>query len=70
MYQPTIFIYDNFPGGIGLSRPLFEVRDRLLKATRQLIQSCPCKDGCPSCVGPTVLAKEIALEILEAIQDA
>lgn len=70
MYNPTIFIYDNFPGGIGLSRPLFEVRDRLLNATRQLIQSCPCKDGCPSCVGPTVLAKEIALEILEALQHA
>jgi DEAD/DEAH box helicase domain-containing protein len=69
-FHPTIFIYDNFPGGIGLSRPLYEVRDQVLNATRQLIQSCSCEDGCPSCVGPTAFAKEVALKILEALQHA
>src|SRR5205814_3145743 len=39
-FHPTIFIYDNFPGGIGLSRPLYEIRDQVLNATGQLIRSC------------------------------
>jgi DEAD/DEAH box helicase domain-containing protein len=69
-FSPTIFIFDNFPGGIGLSRPLYEVRDDVLKAAGQLIRSCKCDDGCPSCVGPTVMAKEVAIKILEALHDA
>ena len=69
-FHPTIFIYDNFPGGIGLSRPLYEIRDQVLTATTQLIRSCSCEDGCPSCVGPTSMAKEIALELLESLNHA
>ena len=67
-FHPTIFIYDNFPGGIGLSRPLYEVREQVIQATRQLIQSCSCEDGCPSCVGPTAMAKEVALRILDSLK--
>ena len=70
VYHPTIFIYDNFPGGIGLSRPLFEVREQLLNGTQELIRSCACEDGCPSCVGPAALAKEVALAILESLHHA
>jgi len=66
-FHPTIFIYDNFPGGIGLSRPLYEIREEVLEATRTLIQSCSCDDGCPSCVGPTAMAKEVALAILAVV---
>jgi DEAD/DEAH box helicase domain-containing protein len=69
-FHPTIFIYDNFPGGIGLSRPLYEVRDHVLRAAAQLIESCRCDDGCPSCVGPTPKAKPVALAILDALQHA
>jgi DEAD/DEAH box helicase domain-containing protein len=65
-FHPTIFIYDNFPGGIGLSRPLYELCDQVLGAARQLIQTCSCEDGCPSCVGPTPFAKEVALKILDS----
>ncbi|HVL67430.1 MAG TPA: DEAD/DEAH box helicase [Vicinamibacterales bacterium] len=50
--DPNVFIYDNYPGGIGFSRPLFELHDLLLERTHQLITSCPCQSGCPSCVGP------------------
>ncbi|MEX2661239.1 MAG: DEAD/DEAH box helicase [Vicinamibacterales bacterium] len=50
--EPNVFIYDNYPGGIGFSRPLFEMHDRLLQRTQDLITSCPCASGCPSCVGP------------------
>jgi len=69
-FNPTIFIYDNFPGGIGLSGPLYETREQVLTATRNLIQSCSCDDGCPSCVGPRVSAKEVALKILDSLTHA
>jgi DEAD/DEAH box helicase domain-containing protein len=69
-FHPTIFIYDNFPGGIGLSRPLYEIRNQVLDATRQLIRSCSCDDGCPSCVGPTAMAKEVALSLLDCLNHA
>jgi DEAD/DEAH box helicase domain-containing protein len=69
-FHPTIFIYDNFPGGIGLSRPLYELRDQVLQATAQLIRSCGCDDGCPSCVGPTPGAKPAAAAILETLLHA
>jgi DEAD/DEAH box helicase domain-containing protein len=67
--DPNIFIYDNYPGGIGFSRPLFDMHDALLDRTRELIAECPCESGCPSCVGPEgntgPRAKQVALEILD-----
>jgi DEAD/DEAH box helicase domain-containing protein len=68
--HPTIFIFDNFPGGIGLSRSLFEIREQVLEAASGLIGSCICLDGCPSCVGPTAGAKAVALAILAKLHHA
>lgn len=72
--EPNAFIYDNYPGGIGFSRPLFEMHDTLLSRTRELIESCPCESGCPSCVGPEgntgPHAKTVALEILQRMGSA
>ena len=69
--EPNIFIYDNYPGGIGFSRPLFDMHGLLLERTRELITTCPCESGCPSCVGPEgntgPRAKQVASEILERI---
>jgi DEAD/DEAH box helicase domain-containing protein len=66
--ERTIFIYDNYPSGIGFSRPLFDMHDALLARTSELIHSCPCESGCPSCVGPEgntgPHAKLVASEIL------
>jgi DEAD/DEAH box helicase domain-containing protein len=63
-----IFIYDNYPGGIGFSVPLFQMHDELLTKTRRLIEDCDCETGCPGCVGPIgdtgPLAKVAALGIL------
>jgi DEAD/DEAH box helicase domain-containing protein len=50
-YEPNIFIFDGYPGGIGLSEPLYRLHAPLMLETRNLIESCPCRDGCPSCVG-------------------
>jgi DEAD/DEAH box helicase domain-containing protein len=69
--EPNIFIYDNYPGGIGFSRPLFAMHSELLDRTRDLIAGCPCDSGCPSCVGPEghtgPYAKRVALHILSSV---
>ncbi len=65
---PQIFLYDAYPGGIGFSEPLFTMHAELLSRTRELIATCPCDNGCPSCVGPVgqngPLAKVVATRIL------
>ena len=67
-----IFLYDNYPGGIGFSSPLFRMRDELLEHTERLIADCDCESGCPGCVGPLgdigPLAKVAALRILEQLR--
>jgi DEAD/DEAH box helicase domain-containing protein len=75
--EPTVFLYDNYPGGIGFSEPLFAMHDQLLARTRELIDGCPCESGCPSCVGPEgatgPLAKAVAsalLTLLTAVRAA
>ena len=70
--EPNIFIYDNYPGGIGFSRPLFEMHALLLERTRELIAGCPCESGCPSCVGPEgntgpASPKQVASRILDRL---
>jgi len=50
-FEPNIFIYDNFPGGVGLSPSLFSLGNRLLEHALKALEACPCRDGCPSCVG-------------------
>jgi len=66
-----IFVYDNYPGGIGFSAPLFRMHHELLDATRKLISECQCESGCPGCVGPIgntgPLAKIAALRILDLL---
>src|SRR5260221_13444455 len=50
--EPDIFIYDNYPGGIGFSPPLFDMHPPLVERTRELIIRGACEFGCPSCVRP------------------
>jgi DEAD/DEAH box helicase domain-containing protein len=59
-FRPTLYLYDNFPGGIGLAAPLFDLRDRVLDQSIDLVESCPCRHGCPACVGPVLAADETA----------
>jgi len=70
-YDPTIFIFDAYPGGIGFAELLFDEHQRLLSSARDLIGNCPCLQGCPTCVGPTLdvglSAKVVALAIIERI---
>ncbi|MBA2940055.1 DEAD/DEAH box helicase [Paenibacillus sp. CGMCC 1.16610] len=67
---PTIFIYDHYPGGIGLAEDVFQRFDEIKEAARSLIRKCPCDDGCPSCIGTEIEgmdAKKKSLRILEGL---
>jgi DEAD/DEAH box helicase domain-containing protein len=70
-FEPNLYLYDAYSGGIGFSEPLFRTHDLLVQKTRELIAACPCEQGCPSCVGPAgdlaPRAKEAALAILDRL---
>lgn len=69
---PTLFFYDRYPGGIGLSERLYEMHDRLLRQAHQLISSCSCMSGCPACVGPIeevgLMGKELAIRLMSRLE--
>ena len=50
--EPTLILYDNCPGGIGLSQKAYGMRELLLEKALQVARDCSCENGCPSCVGP------------------
>jgi DEAD/DEAH box helicase domain-containing protein len=70
-FAPTIYLYDNQPGGIGLAERIFQVFPELLRRGLEMLESCACRNGCPSCVGPVNevgrRAKPIALALLSRI---
>ena len=70
-FEPNLYLYDNYPGGIGGSAPLFKMTEKLLRGTQDLIAQCPCESGCPGCVGPVGeigdKGKEVAQRILAAL---
>ena len=57
-FNPTVFLYDNFPGGIGLSAPLYDQREKITQGAMDMIKACDCKFGCPACVGPILASDE------------
>lgn len=71
--DPTVFLYDNVAGGVGLAARAFEMLDDLLSRTERLIRTCACSDGCPACVSPGDVPgdahgrKSMALAILNAL---
>jgi DEAD/DEAH box helicase domain-containing protein len=75
--RATVFIYDGHPGGVGITRAGFEQFERLVDDALRLIQECPCRKGCPSCVqSPKCgnlnepLHKDGAVELMRRIQEA
>lgn len=71
---PSIFVYDGWPGGVGLSAAGFERAEELFDRTRQVIAACRCEDGCPACIhsprcgsGNSPLDKAGAVWTLEAV---
>ncbi len=78
-FVPTVYLYDNFPGGVGLSEPLWQRQAELVQRARELVERCDCAAGCPACVGPVLAASEgkqattpksLALEVLGLLSAA
>ncbi len=77
-FVPTVYLYDNFPGGVGLSEPLWTRQGELVQRARELVQACECRAGCPACVGPVLASDEagattpkmLALRALEQLAHA
>jgi DEAD/DEAH box helicase domain-containing protein len=71
IFEPNLYLYDSYPGGIGQSAPLFRLTARLLSETARLLAACPCDQGCPSCVGPAgeigERGKEVAARIVKEL---
>ena len=75
-FRPTLFLYDNHPGGMGLAAPLYEIRRELIERTIALVGDCACAEGCPACVGPVIAAakrpartsRQSALAILRLLE--
>lgn len=68
--RPALYLFDDHPGGVGLVERVFEGLDEILRACREVVEGCPCPDGCPSCVGPLAEgadAKRVARAILRVL---
>jgi DEAD/DEAH box helicase domain-containing protein len=65
--KPTVFIYDRYPGGIGLSEKVYEKIEQILSEARSLIEICPCQSGCPSCIGTEYSMKTAKSDTLKLL---
>jgi DEAD/DEAH box helicase domain-containing protein len=70
--RPSLFLFDNTPGGVGLAEKVFELWPTLLQTARELVARCPCTSGCPACVGPGArigsVGKAVTGRILAALR--
>lgn len=57
-FEPTVFLYDNHPGGSGYTEPLYRQAATLLRDALALVRACECRQGCPACVGPVLESDE------------
>ena len=68
--KPTVYLYDNIAGGIGLSDKIFETGTQLFDEAYDMLNACPCLYGCPSCVGANagVGAKQALMSVLKKMK--
>ena len=69
-FEPTLFLHDTVPGGVGLAPLLFERHEQLVTMGLQALRRCACDEGCPSCVGPRrgTRCRDVATRLLEEAQ--
>ncbi len=69
--RPALYLYDKYPGGIGLARRAYGMDRQILRGALEVASGCRCKEGCPSCVGPTIelgeKAKQAAKMLIEGM---
>jgi DEAD/DEAH box helicase domain-containing protein len=69
--RPTVYLYDNYPGGVGLSWKVMNHPDPIFRGALDLVKQCACEEGCPSCIGPPLevgeQSKQLAIGLLEQV---
>ena len=72
--KPTLILYDNCPGGVGIAEKAYHMRGVLFDSALAIVRDCPCENGCPSCAGPVAeigpRGKQLAAELLEWLRQA
>jgi DEAD/DEAH box helicase domain-containing protein len=75
-FSPAVFVMDRTPGGVGLAEKLYDSVGPWVTAATQLLQTCPCEEGCPGCllsarceINNEALSKKQALELLRALSE-
>jgi len=66
--QPTFFIYDHYPGGIGLSERVYDYWQSLIEHVYDHVESCSCQIGCPSCIGAQDQSGDAKDKVLHFLQ--
>nr|WP_239094128.1 DEAD/DEAH box helicase [Bacillus sp. B15-48] len=67
--KPTIFFYDRYPGGIGLSEKIYEGIEKILDESKRIIENCTCQSGCPSCIGTELASLDNAkIDVMNLIK--
>ena len=65
--KPTIFFYDRYPGGIGLSEKIYEGMNKIIEEAKNMVSNCPCEQGCPSCVGSAATSESVKEDTLQLL---
>lgn len=65
--KPTIFFYDRYPGGIGLSEKIYQGIEQILDETKRMIEKCQCTAGCPSCIGTDTASESAKTDVVRII---
>ncbi|WP_121612050.1 DEAD/DEAH box helicase [Mesobacillus foraminis] len=65
--RPTIFFYDRYPGGIGLSEKIYQGIEHILDETKRMVENCQCTSGCPSCIGTDTASESAKADVIKII---
>jgi DEAD/DEAH box helicase domain-containing protein len=65
--KPTIFFYDRYPGGVGLSERIYLGMETVLSEAKKLVEHCQCESGCPSCIGTDSLSEKAKIDVLKLL---
>jgi DEAD/DEAH box helicase domain-containing protein len=65
--KPTIFFYDRYPGGVGLSERIYLGMETVLSEAKKLVENCQCESGCPSCIGTDSLSEKAKIDVVKLL---
>lgn len=65
-HKHAIILFDEYPGGLGFSEKSFEYIEEIIQNAGRMVKECPCKEGCPACVGDHRINKHLILWALRS----